>query len=74
MWQDNLVSGCQIHIAVQYDPLELGAVKLDIGEWAYQSLWGVDKPDLGDKVFVVYDYVEEKYYWIGYIQNGNYIV
>ena len=76
IYQDDLISGCLLYIAIQRDPLEQGAVKLDIDEWAYPSEMDyiIDYPLVGDKVFCFYDYVEEKYFWIGFVRNGRYVI
>lgn len=55
-----LAVGCEVHIVIALDPLGLGAVRLDSGEWAE----AVDKhehpPKIGERVFV---FRFEKIYW-----------
>ena len=60
--------GAQIHTVVKNDPLELGAVKLDIGVWAHPS--GDDPaPGINSLVFVIYYKEEDKWYWIGTVYS-----
>lgn len=69
---EKIESGCLLYIMIGNDPLGLRAVKLDIDKWAYPTdVEGY--PSVGDKVFCIYDYVDEKFYWFGYIHNGRYL-
>lgn len=60
--------GAQIHTVVKNDPLELGAVKLDVGVWAHPS-GDEPAPGVNSLVFVVYNQEEDKWYWIGTVYS-----
>ena len=57
-----------VHLAVQADPLGLGAVRLDIGVWAHPLVTPpLKQPQPGDKVMTILNVVQDKMYWIGFI-------
>jgi len=66
------LSGAQIHTVVQKDPLELRAVKLDIGVWAH-PMDEEEPPGPESMVFVVYNNDEDKWYWVGTVYSVQYV-
>ena len=62
-----------IHVADQEDSLGLGAIKLDIGEWAYPLVNPpLKSPKQGDKVMTIFNVIEKKYYWIGFVDSEGF--
>lgn len=72
-WDEDTEShdGAQMHVCIQHDPLGMRTIKLDIGVWAECECEHEGLPDIGDKVFVIHEVEEDKWYWLGYMRNGN---
>jgi hypothetical protein len=69
------MSGCEIHVVDKEDSLGLGAVGLDIGQWAEPAdelCWKTNPPKKGEKVFVIRE--EDKLYWIGRVVEQHIIM
>jgi|PlaIllAssembly_1097288.scaffolds.fasta_scaffold527098_2 hypothetical protein len=65
--------GAQLHTVVKSDPLELRAVKLDVGVWAHPSDEVGVPPAIGSKILVVYNEEEDKWYWLGALTSVEYV-
>ena len=61
-------TGTQIHTVVQEDPLELRAVKLDIGVWAH-PMDDDPPPGVNSGVLVIYVPEEDKWFWVGVVYS-----
>lgn len=61
--------GCEIHLVVGADPLQLGAVRLQTGEWAEAADEELRKhpPVVGERVFV---FRYDKIYWFDVVTHG----
>jgi hypothetical protein len=64
--------GVQVHQVVQNDPLDMGALKLDIGVWAHPS-GDEPAPGVGSKVFCIHDKEEDRWYWLGCVVSVDII-
>lgn len=63
--------GLRMHIVVADDPLEMGAVKIETGEWCLPHCedWEYYHPLKGQQVIVATMLEDNKLYWFG-IFNG----
>ena len=61
-----------LHTVDEEDPLGLGAVKMGIGEWAYPLITPPRKsPKVGDAIMTIFNVIEQKYYWIGFLDEDG---
>ena len=56
---------------VKTDPLKLGSVKLDNGQWAHPLASGSKSPQVGDQVMSIMNVVQGRLQWIGFTDSAG---